>query len=120
MAGRDATVSVRCILVVRRLHIQSSRERSEVEHFRELACTAVCEPGGRRYILGCAAGSFIGQYFCRGYKWNLVSVKSPRMPYLNTGTVGRGGRVARSLPRLPFANAVEFRKTKGIVTRGIS
>ena len=61
VAGRDATVSVRCILVVRRLRIQSSRERSEVEHFRELACTAVCEPGGRRYILGCAAGSFIGQ-----------------------------------------------------------
>ena len=50
-----------CILVVCRLRIQSSRERSEVEHFRELACTAVCEPGGRRYILGCAAGSFIGQ-----------------------------------------------------------
>ena len=44
------------ILVVRRLRIQSSRERSEVEHFRELACTAVCEPGGRRYIVRCAAG----------------------------------------------------------------
>ena len=43
--------------------------------------------------------------------------KSPRMPYLNTGTVGRGGRVARSLPRLPFANAVESRKPKGIVRR---
>ena len=39
------------------------------------------------------------------------------MPYLNTGTVGQGGRVARSLPRLLFANAVESRKTKGIVTR---
>ena len=28
---------------LRRLRIQSSRERSKVEHFRELACTAVCE-----------------------------------------------------------------------------
>ena len=35
VAGRDGTVSVRCILVLRRLHIQSSRERSEVEHFRD-------------------------------------------------------------------------------------
>ena len=47
-------------------------------------------------------------------------VKSPRMPYLNTGTVRRGGRVARSLPRLPFANAVESRKTKGIVPRAVT
>jgi hypothetical protein len=36
-----------------------SRQRSKVEHFRELACTAVGESGGRRYIHGCAAGSFM-------------------------------------------------------------
>ena len=35
------------------------------------------------------------------------------MPYLNTDTVGQGGRVARSLPRLPFANAVRISQNQG-------
>ena len=60
VAGRDGTVSGRCILVLRRLHIQSPRKWSTSADFRELAWTAVCECASRRYIHGQTDGRFIG------------------------------------------------------------
>ena len=81
VAGRDGTVSGRCILVHRRLHIQSPRKWTASADFRELAWTAVCECASRRYIHGQTDGRFIGQYFLAKFKWNLGSQKSPRRSY---------------------------------------
>ena len=61
VAGRDGTVSVRGMLVLRRLRIQSPRKWSTSADFRELAWTAVCESANRRYIHGQTDGRFIGQ-----------------------------------------------------------
>ena len=56
--------------------------------------------------------------FQSGSKWNLGSVKSPRMPYLNTVTVGRTWHshevTSEAAERRSFANAAESRQAKGI------